>query len=399
MAFLPESKTRTVYVGAPYSFETRSNGFASWVSSGKLQRQYTETILSQCHNGTWPPMRGSQNDVGSLMQLNRSWNYSQEISRINASLTRGTIGMAQMLGYTYGTTTAVPASDLDLNLFGTSAVARVLPTNPSSSMSTALGELLHDGLPSIPGSKMRDQVDLARRSGDEFLNLEFGWLPLVSDIKSFANAVKHSRQIIDQYVRDSDRKIRRRYSPDALTSVSTFTGTGLAHGQNIFCPNSTVTKRSSTRVWFSGAFRYHVPVGDDFYSRLRHYESLSARLFDTRVTPELVWNLAPWSWAVDWFTNAGDVIHNISRLGLDGLVMQYGYAMRHMRVEEYHRGSYNFSDDDGHHAGTVARGIGSEWKQRVRANPYGFGIDDTSLSAIQVAILAALGLTRGQRPS
>jgi hypothetical protein len=117
----------------------------------------------------------------------------------------------------------------------------------------------------------------------------------------------------------------------------------------------------------------------------------------TRITPELIWELTPWSWAVDWFTNAGDVIHNISQLGSDGLVMQYGYAMRHMRVHEYHRGHYSFSDSVGTHVGTVAREIGSEWKQRVAAHPYGFGIDDTSLSARQTAILAALGLTRGHR--
>jgi hypothetical protein len=49
--------------------------------------------------------------------------------------------------------------------------------------------------------------------------------------------------------------------------------------------------------------------------------------------------------------------------------------------------------------GTVGSEVRSEWKERVRANPYGFGIDDISLSARQLAILAALGLTRGQRNS
>lgn len=332
------------------------------------------------------------------MKLHRVWSSYPETSSINAGLTRGTIGMSQMTGYTYDTSPAAEGTLASLNQFGTSAIARVAPTNPNASLATALGELKRDGLPSLPGTQMRDQVDRARRAGSEYLNIEFGWLPLISDLRSFAYSVRNMRKLTEQYIRDSDRKIRRRYTPMPLTlESSVFTGTGIAHGQNILCPGSTVTKATELRYWFSGAFRYHIPGGDDFMSRLLRYESLANHLFGTRITPELVWELTPWSWAIDWFSNAGDVIHNISVLGSDGLVMQYGYAMRHMRVSEYHRGSYKFSDSRGTHSGTVAREIGSEWKQRVRAHPYGFGVDDVSLSARQAAILAALGLSRGKR--
>lgn len=396
--FLPGQKSRTVRVGDDVHFRTRPNGLSPWGPYSTLPRTRTETILSQCHTGAWPPPVGSTEDIGGPMTLHRVWNHSSVTHVILSGLTEGRIGMVQMLGYTYGLSPADEATSGVLNAFGTSAIARVLPTNPNSSLSTALAELKQEGLPRLPGSSMRDQVDLARKSGDEFLNLEFGWLPLVNDVKSFADSVRRSRQIIDQYVRDSDQKIRRRYTPEALVSNSTFVGTGLAHGQNIQCPGSSVSKKTSTQFSFSGAFRYHVPVDSEFLGRLRRYEALSARLFDTRITPELVWNLAPWSWAIDWFTNTGDVIHNISRLGSDGLVMQYGYAMRHMRVAEIHGGSYDFTDSVGRQQGYVERSIGSEWKQRVKAHPYGFGIDDTSLTAIQAAILAALGLTRGQRP-
>lgn len=398
MSFFPENKHRRFSKYGFHTFETRANGFSSWVPSGAWWGVTDEAILSQCHAGTWPPPLDSQMDIGGPMSLHRTWDEFPETSVIKASLTRGTIGMVQMLGYVYGQNPASAKSLLEMETFGTSAIARVLPTNPISSLSTALGELKKDGLPALPGAGMRERADLAHKAGNEFLNIEFGWLPLINDVRSFSKAVRNSKRIIDQYVRDSDQKIRRRYTPNALDlTPEIFVGTGLANGQNIFCPNSTVTKTTEIKYSFSGAFRYHVPIDDGFYGRLARYESLSAKLYDTRLTPELLWNLAPWTWAVDWFTNAGDVIHNISRLGRDGLVMQYGYAMRHMRVHEYHRGSYNFSDDDGKHVGTVARSIGSEWKQRVAAHPYGFGFTDASLSAMQLAILAALGLTRGQR--
>lgn len=164
-----------------------------------------------------------------------------------------------------------------------------------------------------------------------------------------------------------------------------------------FAPNSTVSYESRTNLWFSGAFKYHVPVDDGFMNRLLRYEALTNHLFGTRITPELVWELAPWSWAVDWFTNVGDVVHNISLLGVDGLVMQYGYIMRHMRVMERHSGLVEINQPPGLRRYPLCLEIGSEWKQRIHANPYGFGIDDTTLTALQLSILAALGLSRGKR--
>jgi hypothetical protein len=314
----------------------------------------------------------------------------------NTGLIRGYVNLASISGYVLGTTTAALADEGVLNAFGTSAVARVLPTNPNSSLSTALGELKKDGLPSLPGSRMREQTDLARRAGNEFLNVEFGWLPLLNDVRAFADSVKRSRQLIDQYRRDSDRKIRRRFVPAPLVNdVQVFNRTGIATGGS-FLP-VTITRTERQEFWFSGAFRYHVPIGDDFYSRLRRYEQYSHLLFDTRLTPELLWNLAPWSWAIDWFSNAGDVIHNISLLGSDGLVMQYGYAMRYSLIDETARGFVSFTSNGKKVAGNLSRTFATETKQRRPAHPYGFGIDDLSLSAIQLAILSALGLTRGQR--
>ncbi len=396
MSFFPETKTRDVLIGPRLYAESRATGFGVWqptVSQGIVH----ETIVSQCHKGSWPTPPNSWQDAGGEMSLHRTWQTYPSTATYRSDLLRGEVRMTGVNGYTFGSNPAVDGSLVDLNTFGTSAIARVLPTNPISGLATALGELKKDGLPSLPGSSMRDRVDLARRSGNEFLNIEFGWLPLVNDVRKFADAVKRSRILIDQYIRDSDRQVRRRFTPQPVTlETTTFTGTGRGVG-GINMPNSTVTRSVTERYWFSGAFKYHVPVGDDFYSRLRYYEAISNRLYGTRITPEVIWNLAPWSWAVDWFTNAGDVIHNISQLGSDGLVMRYGYAMRHMSVDELGSGRFDISDNRGRHTGLLQLRVGSEFKRRVRANPYGFGIDDTSLSAIQLAILAALGLTRGQR--
>ena len=395
-SFLPtqNKRSRNENVG---SWQDRSNGTLPFGPKAFIQDFFSEEVLSQCHTGRWPQPRDSTVDVGGFMTLHRTWTKHTQLAPISASFTRGSTGIAAAIGYTFGINPAVAGSGSVMNAFGAKAIAAVLPTNPNASLATFLGELRSDGLPRLPGSSHKELVSNAKKAGDEYLNVEFGWLPFVSDLQSFADSVKRSRQLIDQYVRDSDRKIRRRYTPSELYSSATFPNIALqCYGQNITA-SGAISRTDSTRLWFSGAFRYHVPVGDDFYSRLLRYESLANHLFGTRITPELVWELAPWSWAIDWFTNAGDVIKNISLLGVDGLVMQYGYAMRHMRVEEIAKGSFSFIDGFGAHAGTVSKTFGSEWKQRVRANPYGFGIDDTSLTARQLAVLAALGLSKGKR--
>lgn len=108
------------------------------------------------------------------------------------------------------------------------------------------------------------------------------------------------------------------------------------------------------------------------------------------MTPEVLWELAPWSWAVDWFSNTGDVIHNISTLGYDGLVMEYGYMMTHTQYDRRVEATA-LVNGVSVSARTVSR---RETKRRTVATPYGFGIDDTTLSPRQLAILAALGLSR-----
>ncbi len=392
---LPTVKRRRVgyTLGA---YEYRTSGVGSWIPAN-LQGWIDEEITSQCHTGLWPPPLRSDKDVGGPMLLHRTWDQHTVTGEVDWFHTRGTIGINSVIDYVFGLSPAVVGSASVINAFGTSAIAQVLPTNPNASLAQAIGELKKDGLPRAPGESLRDQVNAARRAGDEYLNVEFGWLPLVSDLQDFARSVRNARVLIDQYTRDSDKKIRRRFVAPPVVATSSVTKTAICAGQNNFAPGTSVDRREETQMWFSGAFKYHVPVDAGFMSRLARYESLANHLFGLRVTPELVWQLAPWSWAVDWFTNIGDVIHNISSLGSDGLVMQYGYAMRHMRVDEVATGRAVRPASGTPDSVLVQRRIGSEWKQRVRANPYGFGIDDVDLSARQLAILAALGLTKSQR--
>ncbi len=276
-----------------------------------------------------------------------------------------------------------------LNADGATAIARTDPTDPAASVSVALGEVLHDGLPSIPFSDWKERTRIAKKAGKNYLNVEFGWLPLVSDIKKLRSAATNSHQILSNYRRDAGTSLHRIYSfPDKIqTDVYKGTFTPRPSISSIGFLPGTLTHTSVQRKWFEGRFIYYIQAGQNVIARSQRYASYAAKLYGAELTPETVWNLAPWSWAVDWFSNTGDVIHNISSLGINGTVLQYGYMMCHTESVTESRAFLPGG-------AMISSSRTYETKRRVEANPYGFGVSIGSLSATQLAVMAALGLSR-----
>jgi hypothetical protein len=261
-------------------------------------------------------------------------------------------------------------------------------------MSTAMGELLSDGLPMISGMEaIKNRAKVARSAGSEYLNVQFGWLPLISDVRAFASAVRDSHEILNNYREGSGKKIRRQYSfPDNEDSTrlyqGSFFGSPASH-VNAF-GTGTMSEHYTHKCWFSGAFRYYIPTGSTQLAKFQEWRSMADHLLGVNVDPETLWNIAPWSWAIDWFSNTGDIMPNISNLGKDGLVMQYGYVMDHARVNRITSAKFTKSGK----SCVSSRIITDEWKMRLPATPFGFGVDPSSFTPKRVAILAALGLSR-----
>lgn len=287
-------------------------------------------------------------------------------------------------------------TDAQMRADGTTGIARSAPVNPAFDMSTAIGELMSDGIPSLVANSLdfRRRGDVARKAGSDYLAVEFGWKPLIQDIRSFAKVVKHSEQILDNYRKGSDTKIRcgydgaRREENVILQNVG-FTSSPL----DANCSGSgNFRLLRSERNWFRGAFRYHIPVADDTVGKFKQWASMADHLLGVKVTPATLWNIAPWSWAIDWFTNTGDILANVSNLGRDGLVLQYGYQMhetvRLRQVDGFIRPNFTWPKY------FASREVEESFKRRIPATPFGFGIDLTSLSARQVAIITALGLSK-----
>jgi len=288
----------------------------------------------------------------------------------------------------------------DLDELGATAVARCKPTNSVADVSTFLGELLKDGLPRLLGAQTwEDRTLTAKNASGEFLNTQFGWLPLANEIRSFADVVRHGRAVIAQYERDAGKVVRRRYDfPVIRERQEAFLGTGDAFTAVTDTSMLTGTlgrrvrvREKTQRQWFSGAFTYYLPSGYDSRNAMDKFALSARQLLGAELTPETLWNLAPWSWAIDWVSNTGDVLSNVSSFTQDGLFMRYGYMMEHTIVKDTYTLSKSRFRDGAKPSNLV---FVTETKMRRRANPFGFGLSWDGLSTIQAAILTAIGITK-----
>jgi hypothetical protein len=297
-------------------------------------------------------------------------------------------------------------SGQNLTAMGTTAIARCKPTNNVVDLATDLSEIFTAGLPHLLGHTLwKKGTSTAKKAGQEYLNSEFGWAPLVSDIRGGSYALANAARLLEAYQRNSGKIVRRRYEfPVVQTKVTTNLGaadavhlaTNGTYVRDTSHPMPTLYRTTEffQRTWFSGAFTYHLPA--DWYSRdwfLRN-KARAGYLLGIELTPDTVWNAMPWTWALDWFSNAGDVMTNLSNWSSDGLVLKWGYIMEHTVTKS----TYTLSGTPRLLPyGTINASPVTSWyetKKRQRATPFGFGLTWNMLTPRQLAISAALGLTR-----
>jgi len=308
------------------------------------------------------------------------------------------------------------SSDSSLRALGTTAISLCAPTNPVANLSTFLGEFLSEGLPKSLGAAIMNlrsfnPKTVAKAAAEDHLNVQFGWLPIISDLRKIHHALRDAQKIIDQFDRDSGKIVRRGWKFKPETSYDIVAASGARYGpwtlggSNLLYSQTKLPKgqvmletKVSKHRWFSGAFTYYLPPSapNKFTSdQVARRIAQSQKVLGAGLTPDDVWNLLPWSWLVDWFVNIGDLGKNLDAKIVDLQVLMYGYMMEHT-VSSYKYtlvGPYWLHNES---IGPVPPSVEmvSETKRRIAAGPYGFGVTYDGLSAMQKSILAALGITR-----
>lgn len=292
--------------------------------------------------------------------------------------------------------------------YGALAIKNTRPFAPQFALANTVGELVREGIPLLAGRSVVDDIGHSKpvkTAGGEWLNVTFGWQPIAAAIRDLAGAVVNLRPNMEQYFRDSDRVVRR--GTDFGTNYSTVNLTAdIAMNQFFMASSNTATEfqmsgSTRTRVaniaehyWFNGAYTYYAgKTGKDPISDMAYYSRLANQLLGTEITPEVIYNLTPWTWLLDWHYNFGDIISNMTYLRPENQVLRYGYLMC-QTVEDDIR-TVTGASCNGVPMPTYTTTTRRVSKRRIRANPYGFSANPNSFTSYQWSILAALGMTAG----
>jgi hypothetical protein len=357
---------------------------------------------------------GTQSDLGGRFESTRYLTYD---APVDVSLHYGTPtttientynGKLHAYNYNFPVYPAIaPIPIIDLHAYGNKARDLINPSNPSVDLGQDIGELRSlKNVPSVPlyesfkdrASSFKNIRSIPKKGSDEYLNWQFGWAPLVSDIRDAVSTSHKTLKLLRQYERNRGKVIRRRFSfPEVYNLKTTDMGSKTPDPvisstfYSTYQGKLTKTTETIQRTWFSGAFTYYVSPGLH-ESKMAKYEAQMNILYGTRLTPKLLWELAPWTWLSDWFIDIGSLINNLQSLVLDGSVMWYGYVMSNQVITDtYSLGGYVLK---GAPSPTLTQSFSSECKQRVRATPFGFGASPNSFNMKQWSILAALGISR-----
>jgi hypothetical protein len=308
------------------------------------------------------------------------------------------------------------STDAQIDALGATAIAKCKPTRSQADIGVAIGELVREGIPKLAVSQWKTrarnlkagkEVSPEGAVADNYLAYQFGLAPLGQEIGNFAAQVIRADQLLAQYERDAGRVVRRRFEfptkhetsqATVAASDSPWIGSPQAGSLN---PALTPSQRGEVirvreitqKRWFSGAFTYYLPSWYDARNEMSRKALLAKEVLGVDLDPEVIWNLTPWSWAVDWFSNAGDIVSNAASMLEDGLIMRYGYMMEHTIVKDTYTRAYGnvFLGSGGFDSSVT---LVTETKIRRRANPFGFGLTWDGLSTFQKSILAALGISR-----
>jgi hypothetical protein len=239
---------------------------------------------------------------------------------------------------------------------------------------------------------------LAKRIGQEYLNIKFGWQPYVSDIQKATKATMNNAQLADQFLRDSGKIVHRKRKLGTTRKVNSVSNIHGVSADPVFTDyfqadpgDLTIIETEERTIWFSAAYQYYVPplTGDWLTDFIQRGIPILNHLYGTTVDVNTVWQIAPWSWMADYFGNVGDIVSNFAAFGHDNLVCNYAYIMVHTVTKRECTWTGKMKNGT---ILTTSYNLIADTKQRLKAGPYGFSAHTPS--AGQAEILAGLGLSR-----
>jgi len=228
-------------------------------------------------------------------------------------------------------------------------------------------------------------------AGDAYLAAQFGWAPLISDIKKlldFSTAFDEQKKRIEKISKTKRKKGSLQGHSESWSGSSlTWTPTGSytkVSGREEFS--------STSRAWYVAKFRSYDTSGWPDSSNL---DRIKAGL---GLTPRwsTVWNAIPWSWLIDYFTNIGSLIEGLearAQFDLESIcIMQNGVCSS--SIEDW--SILHYRHEPPGESPPPPKGVVKAWERRVYFDE-SLGISfEPILNSRQMGILAALGASRSR---
>lgn len=189
-------------------------------------------------------------------------------------------------------------------------VARTNPSRPTVTIPTLIQDFIE--LPAM----LRDVGKLVtspvkglspKQLANRNLAVQFGWIPLVGDVKVLLNlqsaVLKRQTELNRLY---STAGLRRRLKLAEDTQVAVYNETwGLASGSITFVTQTTVERKCwSTIRWRPTGFDESV---DEHCDRNRKARQLVLGL-TVEGLAQGAWDVIPWTWLTDWFFDVGSLM-------------------------------------------------------------------------------------------
>jgi len=259
----------------------------------------------------------------------------------------------------------------------------------------------------IPGRLLK-HVSSLKNLGSEYLNVVFGWKPLIQDLQKMYHLQKWLDKRLTKLYRENGKKITRRTTltnTRSVTQAEAYYGypyAGLVGQPPNFGFDGytvvTTTTQDAVKEWYMSKYIYYI-LGISANKGSEWTKASTHALFGALPTPSVMYEVMPWSWLIDWFSNLGDVISNLSPNAVDNLATLYSYTMRHTRRTitashvVYHRANGSWWREMDNEFRTVRE---EDVKLRTPSgNPFQVRGSNDGLTPSQAAILAALGASRG----
>lgn len=317
----------------------------------------------------------------------------------------------------------------DLSVYGDEAWARLKPKVEEANLFQFLVELREaptmlktsaEGFRDIYLGLQRELKlstrEVSNKVSSHFLNTTFGWTPFVSDVVKFCDIVLRQSEIIRERELRNNKPIRRfvslgsSYTDELVNKVyGPLTEPGPGHSDmaslyntvmidGIPCQGFTEVRRvRKTSTWAKGSFTLYHPAFDTSlaypHPGIKRVHQL-IKLYGLEVSPVMIWRVMPWTWLLDWFVTLSKNIQLFQDWVTSEVVANYAYIMQTVE-DDYIQRSISFFKQ-----GSFCMELHKKvtYKQRVaNASPYGFNLTWQNLSAKQLGILGALGVTRFPR--